>query len=259
MYHRIATPEYDHWELSVSPQNFEAHLQVLKKYKVMDLATVVKEIPHKGIAISFDDGYIDNYTVAKPLLEKYHLPATFFITNGNLGKQTEFWWDELEHIFTNDQEKHLQVWAQLLPLSYEQQQQALTGMRTHKPRPEYMCMSIEQLKEMSQHPLFTIGAHTVNHIALAHQHPDVQREEIMNSALWLNQVIGKMPRLLAYPYGNYNEASINIARQQGFDAAFTTDAQPITKNSGRHQLGRFQVKNWNAAEFEAHLQLWLKM
>ena len=259
MYHRIATPVHDHWQLSVSPQNFEAHLQVLQQYKVMDLAALVNKVPRNGIAISFDDGYIDNYTTAKPLLEKYYMPATFLITNGCLGKQTEFWWDELEHIFLNDQEKHLQVWAQLLPLTYEQQQQSLSAMRTHKARPEYLCMNIEQLKEMVQNPLFTIGAHTVNHVSLAHQHNEAQREEIMNNALWLAQVTGKMPRLLAYPYGKYNEASINIAREQGFDGAFTTDAQPITKDSGRYQLGRFQVKNWNAAEFEAHLQSWLKM
>ena len=259
MYHRIATPAHDHWQLSVSPQNFEAHLQVLKQYNVFDLATLVTQVPNNGIAISFDDGYIDNYTIAKPLLEKYHLPATFFITNGSLGKQTEFWWDELEHIFSNDEEKHLQVWAQLLPLTSEQQQKELTTIRTHPPRPEYRCMNIEQLKEMAQNPLFSIGAHTVNHVSLAHQQVEVQREEIMNNAVWLNEVIGKMPRLLAYPYGKYNEASINIAREQGFDAAFTTDAQPITKNSGRYQLGRFQMKNWNASEFEQHLPSWLKM
>lgn len=259
MYHRIATPVHDHWQLSVSPQNFEEHLQVLKKYKVTDLASLVNEIPRNGIAISFDDGYIDNYTVARPLLEKYDMPATFFITNGSVGKQTEFWWDELEHIFENDPVKHLQAWEQLFPLTYQQQQEALGAMRRHPPRPEYMCMNMEQVQRMAQHPLFTIGAHTVNHVALAHQQPEVQKEEIMNNVQWLKQATGKTPRLLAYPYGNYNEETINIARKENFDAAFTTDPQPITKRSGRHQLGRFQVKNWSGREFEAQLQLWLKM
>ena len=260
MYHRIATAAHDHWQLSVSPQLFEQHLQVLKRYNVVSLPDLVKKVPRKGIAISFDDGYVDNYTTAKPLLEKYNLPATFFICNGNIGKQAEFWWDELEHIFKNDPEKHLQTWKQLLPLTHEQQQEALSVIRTHAPRPEYACINQAQLKEMAQHPLFTIGAHTVNHAALGHQqYEEDQWEEIMNNVMWLVQVIGKAPTLLAYPYGNYNEATINIASQEKFDAAFTTEERPVTKNSPRYQLGRFMVKNWNGQTFEQNLQSWLKM
>jgi peptidoglycan/xylan/chitin deacetylase (PgdA/CDA1 family) len=51
-----------------------------------------------AIVITFDDGYADNYLNAKPLLEKYGLPATFFITNKHIGEQKEFWWDELAHM-----------------------------------------------------------------------------------------------------------------------------------------------------------------
>ena len=51
-----------------------------------------------SIAITFDDGLADNFLVAKFLLEEYQLPATFFITSCNIGRQIEFWWDELENI-----------------------------------------------------------------------------------------------------------------------------------------------------------------
>jgi peptidoglycan/xylan/chitin deacetylase (PgdA/CDA1 family) len=56
-----------------------------------------KKIKENCIAISFDDGYTDNYFIAKPLLEKYNLPATFFITS-NSDQQKEYWWDELAKI-----------------------------------------------------------------------------------------------------------------------------------------------------------------
>jgi peptidoglycan/xylan/chitin deacetylase (PgdA/CDA1 family) len=104
MYHRIASSEIDPWELAVSATNFEQHLQVLKKkYAVEPLPQLVeqlkkKKIKRKCIAITFDDGYADNYSIAKPLLEKYNLPATFFITSKNIGLQKEFWWDELAAI-----------------------------------------------------------------------------------------------------------------------------------------------------------------
>jgi peptidoglycan/xylan/chitin deacetylase (PgdA/CDA1 family) len=104
MYHRVAKPEADLWEISVSPENFEAQLQVLKHTaNVIQLPELVENLKQKKvkkntIAITFDDGYVDNITTAKPLLEKYDLPATFFITSSNIGRKTEFWWDELENL-----------------------------------------------------------------------------------------------------------------------------------------------------------------
>jgi len=104
MYHRIATPVSDVWEISVSPEKFEDHLKLLKQIgDVVPLQQLAKQITagslrKNQICISFDDGYIDNFEVAKPLLEKYHLPATFFISSGNLATDNEFWWDELEQI-----------------------------------------------------------------------------------------------------------------------------------------------------------------
>lgn len=260
MYHRIATAAHDHWQLCVSPRHFEEQLQVLKRYKVIGLHELVSSVPRNGVAISFDDGYIDNYTTAKPLLEKYSLPATFFITNNNIGKQAEFWWDELENIFSNDLAQHLQTWQRLFPLTHAQQQQQLLGLRSiYQVRAEYTCMSSEQLQEIARHPLFSIGAHTETHVALAHQLPEVQMQEIAKNALWLQKLTGKAPALLAYPYGNYNEAIITIASGQGFAAAFTTEEQPVTKYSPRYRLGRFMVKDWNGPTFEKHLRSWLKM
>lgn len=104
MYHRIAAATVDPWQLAVSPENFEQQLQVLQKTKqVVPLQQLVSQFSSRSfrkrnIAITFDDGYLDNYLVAKPLLEKYNLPATFFITSLNIGKKREFWWDELEKI-----------------------------------------------------------------------------------------------------------------------------------------------------------------
>jgi peptidoglycan/xylan/chitin deacetylase (PgdA/CDA1 family) len=104
MYHRIAEPEADIWDIAVSAGQFEKHLQALKKAgNVVPLQELADRhadgtLKKNSIAITFDDGYSDNFRVAKPLLEKYQLPATFFITTGNIGQAAEFWWDELENI-----------------------------------------------------------------------------------------------------------------------------------------------------------------
>jgi len=102
-YHRIASPLTDAWQLSVSSENFEQHLKILKQTKiVVPLPEIVDDVNKnsvsKKIGVCFDDGYTDNYVTALPLLKKYHVPATFFITSKNINTTNEFWWDELEYI-----------------------------------------------------------------------------------------------------------------------------------------------------------------
>jgi peptidoglycan/xylan/chitin deacetylase (PgdA/CDA1 family) len=107
MYHRIVDLENDPWELAVSPFNFEQQLQVLNQfYNVVPLSALVDQLKNRTIAdntisLTFDDGYYDNLYYAKPLLEKYKCPATFFIPAYYIDKKNLFWWDELENILFN--------------------------------------------------------------------------------------------------------------------------------------------------------------
>jgi peptidoglycan/xylan/chitin deacetylase (PgdA/CDA1 family) len=102
MYHRVAEADQDPWGLCVTPQHFAEQLEMLKNeahpmsLRQMTQAHQAGSLPRRAVAITFDDGYADNLYQAKPLLEKYGLPATFFISTGYLGKEREFWWDELE-------------------------------------------------------------------------------------------------------------------------------------------------------------------
>jgi peptidoglycan/xylan/chitin deacetylase (PgdA/CDA1 family) len=104
MYHRVEDVSIDPWRISVSPENFESHLQILKRTGLVRpmnalLENYFSDNPLRpAIVITFDDGYLDNYLRAKPLLEKYNLPATFFITDIHLDQKKEFWWDELAHL-----------------------------------------------------------------------------------------------------------------------------------------------------------------
>jgi peptidoglycan/xylan/chitin deacetylase (PgdA/CDA1 family) len=103
MYHRVDHVQCDPWELNVSPENFEHQLKCLKKYNVIGMSELTESISENknlknSIALTFDDGYLDNFTHAAPLLKKYNLPATFYITTGNIGTDQKFWWDELQNI-----------------------------------------------------------------------------------------------------------------------------------------------------------------
>lgn len=105
LYHRIIDLPSDPYLLNVTPEHFSEHLAVLQDSNcvIMSLNQLIQSLqegtlPHRGIVITFDDGYADNLYHAKPLLEKYHVPATVFVTSGYVGQQREFWWDEVERL-----------------------------------------------------------------------------------------------------------------------------------------------------------------
>ncbi len=104
MYHRIAAPAVDPWGLSVSPDNFRSQLGALRRHRqpmAMNHFVSLLEagrLPNAAVGITFDDGYVDNLRLAKPLLEDAGVPATVFIATGWIGARDLFWWDELAQL-----------------------------------------------------------------------------------------------------------------------------------------------------------------
>jgi peptidoglycan/xylan/chitin deacetylase (PgdA/CDA1 family) len=101
MYHRIAEAPIDPWDLAVSPAHFEEQLQVLRRHRYpLGLAEFVRRLidgtlPPHAVVLTFDDGYVDNVTAAKPRLAAADMPATVFLVTGYIDRREPFWWDEL--------------------------------------------------------------------------------------------------------------------------------------------------------------------
>ena len=104
LYHRVAEHVPDPQLLCVSAAHFAEHLEHLSgHYTLMSQHQVVHalqrgRIPRKAVAITFDDGYVDNLSIAKPLLERRGCPATVFVVSGFVGSNRELVSDELERI-----------------------------------------------------------------------------------------------------------------------------------------------------------------
>ncbi|ARV57777.1 polysaccharide deacetylase [Nostocales cyanobacterium HT-58-2] len=104
MYHRITEVESDPWSICVSPRHFAEQMEVLRKFgEVVSLQQCNQtlqqgQVPHWQIAVTFDDGYTDNLYNAKPLLERYNIPATMFLTSGYMEQKRDLWWDELHRL-----------------------------------------------------------------------------------------------------------------------------------------------------------------
>ncbi len=107
MYHRVAREGSDAWGLCVSPEHFDAQMAVLAARRAQtDLGALAAPAGYgRGqarLAVTFDDGYIDNITQALPVLERHDVPATIFVVAGALGRNREFWWDALERALLHD-------------------------------------------------------------------------------------------------------------------------------------------------------------
>lgn len=100
VYHTISSPARAlPSQIDVSPEKFESHLRWLarrrERVETLDRILATPETERR-IAITFDDGYRDNLTVALPLLEKYELPATIFVVAGFVGKENFLTVDDLK-------------------------------------------------------------------------------------------------------------------------------------------------------------------
>jgi peptidoglycan/xylan/chitin deacetylase (PgdA/CDA1 family) len=316
MYHQIATPPCDPWQLSVSPENFEAHLSILKRdFTVLSLDEMIQNIkgyPYgkRMIAITFDDGFRDNCDTAAPLLEKYRLPASFYIATKLINSEGMFWWDMIQHLILyteklptsidiniSDRTFHYElgtdsvltvslrkeignwnyelpipnrrvqlyykIWEQLKLLSIEEREDVILKLKSWAGE-SYTSpglagvMNVTQLQALCKNALFKIGAHTVNHPALAMQGIEEQIFEIQQSKKMLEGWLNMKIKSFAYPYGNYDLITLRLIKEAGFQNAVTTEEKSTSGSSGIFELPRYQVKNWSGDEFYKRLSNWLK-
>src|SRR5215217_4356416 len=104
MYHRVTELANDPHLLAVTPAHFDEQLAAIRAHGIpLRLQELVESLrqgrtPRRAVIVTFDDGYADNLHQAKPLLERHRVPATFFLTAGQVGQAREFWWDELDRL-----------------------------------------------------------------------------------------------------------------------------------------------------------------
>jgi peptidoglycan/xylan/chitin deacetylase (PgdA/CDA1 family) len=104
LYHRIAERENDPWGLNVDPGLFAEQMEALSRHgQPLPLAEAVRSLHERRtrdrfISVTFDDGYADNLTVAKPILARLGVPATLFVPTTYVVSGREPWWDLLQRL-----------------------------------------------------------------------------------------------------------------------------------------------------------------
>lgn len=158
-------------------------------------------------------------------------------------------------------EVYLAVWEHIKPLNTDEISAVIdslvqwSGIKI-KTEGDALPMSNEQLSQMSSDNLFSLGVHTVNHPALGFQTGAVQRAELTQSKQYLSNHFDTYLNAVAYPYGNYNEQTLGVIKDERFDAGFTTEEKKVKSASEVYELGRFKVNDWTGAEFKDQLNKW---
>ena len=278
MYHRVLpdTQMADDLDIgmAVSSSNFEKQIKTLKsKYKMVSMEEFDNNLRKKEkkfmITITFDDGYKDNLDYALPILEKFKVPATVYVTTRFLEGDTWMWWYELKEEIKNkskldfnfentkynfvleNQKQKNQVFKKLrelfLDLSKEKQIKLLEIITKKKERKNYskICLSKEELKNLSKHPLITVGAHSHNHLNLRILEKEDLIYEIKESKIVLENLLKNKIKHFSYPYGQKKQVSERekkIVADLDFATAVTTQVYPI-KDCSPFLLPRMYVGN----------------
>lgn len=231
---------------------------------VMRLQT--NSLPPRAAAITFDDGYEDNFSLALPLLKKYGISATFFIATGFLNggrmwndsvieavKRTSESSLDLSSIglgivsVSNVQEKKAAIAQIIGALKYDgltqrQLKSDEIGKLAKVELPSNLMMTSAQVQQMHANGM-QIGAHTVNHPILAKTDLITAEREIAESKLCLEQLVKEPVKLFAYPNGrpgqDYLPEHALLTRKLGFMASVATSWGVSKRDSNLFNLPRF--------------------
>lgn len=207
-FHRVNDDVND--DLTISTEMFDRMMNLLsRKYDVISINQIVEAIKReniinrRAIAITFDDGYLDNYTHAAPILTKYGLTACFFITSGYISSNRVFPWNE-------------------------------------KSGSDCKLMSWDQVRSLSENG-FEIGAHTVDHVNLGTESVESARHQIIICKKDIEDKIGLEVKYFAYPFGgtkNIRNETRSLVKKAGFDCCCSGYGGKVTVESDLYNLHR---------------------
>lgn len=217
----------------------------------------------KTVALTFDDGLRSSFTQAVPILRKYGAPATFFVTTVHVESRELLWFAYLNALCFEGVFGSVEVdggtWllrslgerlrarralgemarASGDPVSW------VRGLAGRRPLPSevasrYEGIPPEELRAVAASELFEVGSHTVTHPFLTQLTREAQGVEIAGSRRRLAELCAREVRFFAYPAGDYDERTLSLVREAGYEAGFATIARGL-ESDGRFEIERVGV------------------
>ena len=212
MYHMISKqlPKTKKSGLRVSPEMFERHLKYFSdnNWSFIKMSELLEhDTQEKVVAITFDDGYEDNYTEAFPLLKKYNACATLYLVI----------------------DRHQNDW------SAKKNPKHNKGDLAKKSK-----LSDEQVQEMVTSGIFELGGHTYSHPFLPNLSAEDKKHEMISSKSFLETKFNTNISSFAYPFGIYSSADVDIIKASNFISAVTTN-EGVASSDSIYELKRIKA------------------
>ncbi|HOY21895.1 MAG TPA: polysaccharide deacetylase family protein [Cellvibrio sp.] len=284
MYHRILPSSDNRFQqeepgMLVRPESFAMHLKEIKRnFDVMFLSDWVKAkqsgepLPAKACAVTFDDGWLDNFEFALPALKAEAVPATLFAVAEKIGTDFQFWPNIVSMLLLNGAGRHLAKQPlfshlesqlnsmaaqpsrdQIAHIIFQLKQRsdadifnALKDINWRSLCPDEIppaLMNWEQLNSMQASGLVEIGSHTCTHRRLTSALTSAELEhEIVNSKKILQAKLNAPVELFCFPNGDYNAEALSLVETH-YAAAVTTKrginlGDSATHTTKLHELTR---------------------
>lgn len=266
-YHRINdahSPQFDAYRPNVSgtPTQFEAQMQWIKhRFNVINLDQCVaaltgdKSLPPRPLLITFDDGYLDNYTNAYPILKRLGLPAVIFLMTRGMDDPAPPWWDEVA-IYLNKTQKNAadlpligqtdlstpelrraaadKLLREMKAVTEEEKLAYIAELRATLHVPEVtgnppLFMNWDQVREVVKNGVACMP-HTVTHPILTRITSEEAYRQLRESKEKIEAETNQTCTAFAYPNGttaDYSPETIQCLRDLGYQAAFTLTPGPM--------------------------------
>lgn len=223
-----------------------------------------RPLPPRALAVTFDDGYADNLTIAGPLLRRLGIPATCFLVPGILDGDVVAWWERLGWMFARARAVRLQWEGRSWELpgggnrAAFKEVSALLKRRDRAAREAAMDVLQELLDPSGSYQhreqfldwdgarrlgeYMDLGSHTMWHCILSEETAQAQKEDLARSRAQLSERIGGEFDVLAYPNGtraDYDDATIAGCEAAGYEFAVTTRG-----GWNRADTPRYEIRRW---------------
>jgi len=279
-YHRIDTASriaFDTFKPNVSatPTSFAQQMDLLSRwFRVVSFGEVIawlsgeSSLPPHAALITFDDGYLDNYLQAVPILERYNFPALIFLTTDHIETDRPFYWDLIAYCFYHTPLDHFSLsestwhWTETPQLdrvikqftenlkTYPQdKKQAIVErlpelLNVSIPQGIFrnLMMSWNQVRELKTHGI-EFGGHTMTHPILSRVTALQAHNEIVGSKTRIEAETGDPVLGFAYPNGqarDFNPKIVQMVSEAGYRAAFSLINGPESYNAVRQNP--YQIK-----------------
>ncbi|MCI5168049.1 MAG: hypothetical protein D3903_18675 [Candidatus Electrothrix sp. GM3_4] len=226
---------------------FKYNMDVLSEDDLLHIFNGGMVPPGRSLLITFDDGYIDNYTLAYPLLRKNNFPAIFFIPTQSINERTLGWWDYIAYMLKMSQQETIIFEGQKLFLRSETNKTIhyiLNYIHCNKVDVDELLVDLslvcdvkfpsieiqdkelmtwENLQEVSKHGI-SVGSHTNSHNILSYLNKEKQAEELVLSKYLIEKKLGTKVQSMSYPVGTYSTFTAvtkRLAAECGYDMAFS--------------------------------------